>query len=333
MPEKPSSDERGPLSELSSVAGEATSKAADVIAGLWFFAYVSAFLISGLLAVREAVLMYRDQGFGGGTIFMGGLALLLLGIVSSFALKGWRQWRASKQTYEKDPGTYRRAWRTERLSPTGFRFTKKLLGGFTSLSAESWVRPFIGSAVTAAFAGLIIYLFPPYYGWIAAAPVLAGGFHSFYLLYHILRIRIQYDGVAFVMDDPPATLGSTLSGTLETGLPVPDRPPDGFHVVLSCYERRPGSSDQSQAYETHWYAEAQADGQMDAEGTTTIPVDFDLPDDQPPSSLRKTSTRILWRLEVNASEADPPFKPYFDLPVFPAEVPVEPDAKTEAAPA
>ena len=330
MTEKPSPDERGPLSELSSVAGKATSKAADVIAGLWFFAYVSAFLISGLFAVREALLMYRDQGFGGGAAVMGGLALLLLGIVGSFALKGWRQWRASKQTYEEAPGAYRRAWQTERISPTGFRFKKKLLGGFTSLSAESWVRPFIGSAVTGTIVGLILYFLPPL-AWILAVPVVASGFHSFYLLYHVLRSRFWYDGVAFVMDDPPAILGSTLSGTIETGMPVTERPPDGFHVVLSCYERGPGSSSQSRSYETHWYTEAQAEGQMGADGTTAIPADFDLPDDQPPSSLKKTSTRILWRLEVNASDADPPFNPYFDLPVFPAEAPDESDAKAAAA--
>lgn len=263
---------------------------------------------------------------------MGGLSLLMLGIVGSFGLKGWRQWRSSKQAYENEPGAYRRAWSTRQIAPGGFQFEKQLLGGLMSVSAESWVRPFIGSAIPGTIVGLILYFLPPY-GWFLAVPVLASGGHSFYLLYHVLRTRFRYDGAAFVMNESPAVLGDVLSGTIETGIPVQDRPADGFHVILSCYERGPGSSSQSRSYETHWYTEAQAEGKMGADGTITLPVHFDLPGDQPPSSLKKTSTRILWRLEVNASEADPPFKPYFDLPVFPAEAPAEPDAKATTEPA
>lgn len=316
-PKRSSGEEPHLLSGIADLIGWAISG----VVSLWFVAYVSAFLGGGVYLGYWALRMYRDEGFSLKVVLLGGGALLVLGLVGAFVLSWWRQRRESRHSYEKAPGAYRRAWSSPRMEATGCLPSVEVLGGFASTSIESWRNVLMWTIL----AWTAVVLLAVYTGWAAAflaAPIAASGAFFALLLYRGARHRLRHGTAVFEMDTWPATMGDRLSGTVDTGVPLDDRPSDGFHVVLTCYERKGRSS-----YRTRWYAEDQVSGQPGPEGTLSLPVAFDLPDDEPPSTLERTSTRTIWRLEVQTDALDPPYHPYFDVPVFPADAP----AKNHAA--
>ena len=258
-----------------------------------------------------------------------GLALVFLGVAGSFLLMGWRTWRQSTHTYEREPGAYRSEWKTRRLLATTILPNVELWPGFAKARVESWIDTTVGALIGWLAVGAVAYfiIWPPlreglvvravFGGLIGFVPLASAAWCSF-LLYKAARHRRQYGRAEFVMDEMPAVLGGTLSGTVYTGMSKRDRPARGLRVALKCVERTKGFHGAGPRYRRLWSAAERLRGRgQDGREEVVLTVAFDLPDDQPPSTIEKLKARVIWRLEIAAHEAKLPYEQYVEVPVFP----------------
>lgn len=232
--------------------------------------------------------------------------------------KAWREWRTHTYTYEMAPGEARSAWETQRIDATRFptsvrSWPRLILGGVVSWGAALlaggllvWPRIQGGGEVTL----IVIAL---------TGPIWAVAVYMAYKLYKGMRNRRHYERCTFVMDQWPAVLGGTVSGTLETGARLSDRPSDGFAVALTCYKRRPNQQGRKPRYESLWSAETKKTDHLGPDGEVHVPITFELPEGLPPATLECTGTRMLWRLDVSAVQPSPPYEQSIELPVYPSQ--------------
>jgi hypothetical protein len=276
--------------------------------------YVSGFLLAAGYLGSWALRVYRDSGIGGPFLLVAGMTLLFMVVPGKFALAQWRQWRTSRLSYADNPGDVRRTWAGPELQTSGLPLRVDILGGVLSQTVRSWPRVIAGVVATWGATGLVLVYAPTFAFQLFSLPIAAGGAYSTLLLYEGLRHRRRYGQAAFEMAPFPAPLDGRLQGLVDTGVPLADRPPDGFHVVLSCYEQRSRKN-----LKTLWYTEAQCPGKPTANSTLAVRVDFELPEGQPPASLQPMPSGVIWRLELRCDALDPRYEQSLDVPIYPAD--------------
>lgn len=147
---------------------------------------------------------------------------------------------------------------------------------------------------------------------------LIGLFFVVHLFREILRWR-KYGASSLKMIPMPALLGGTLGGVIYTSVHV--NPEDGFHLSLRCIKRITTGSGKNRHTEERilWQKEALAEKDLLANDMTrsAIPVLFELPGDQPPSSSSKVNSPVVWKLEVSAATPGIDYQVTFEVPVFP----------------
>jgi hypothetical protein len=138
--------------------------------------------------------------------------------------------------------------------------------------------------------------------------------------------RRKFGRTVLQLDTMPVPLGGSLRARFETNIPARDPPPEGFHVMLSCYRRKVVQSSSSSGSSTSvelklcWRDEKRMRGiPFDAGTRLAVPVSFDVPHDQPQSTAERTGNRILWRIEVEAEVPGVNFQSQVEIPVFDLE--------------
>ena len=135
------------------------------------------------------------------------------------------------------------------------------------------------------------------------------------------RRQHRFGETTFEMDTLPGVLGGPLCGVLHTGVHASDAPKDGFHVKLSCYRRhisRDSDGDRSVKRALLWRDEKQMKPFSGATGETLdVPVVFEIPDGNPPSTPEKKANRYMWALEVSAAVPGVDYRAVLEIPVFP----------------
>ncbi len=153
--------------------------------------------------------------------------------------------------------------------------------------------------------------------------IVAGG-----LLVHALLVRLRrrkFGRSHLVLERTPAFLGDVLSGEVESGVREDAAPFKGFHIRVRCVHRwedtpRPAGERSRHAIRRRdvlWEAEQWTDGQVRADGVSlSIPVRFELPADQPATTLPPGGEGIAWELEVTAEMDGLDYKAEFEVPVL-----------------
>jgi hypothetical protein len=132
-------------------------------------------------------------------------------------------------------------------------------------------------------------------------------------------VRRRFGDCTFNLAQVPAPLGGTISGLIQTSRPL--KLEQGLHLKLSCINRTTSGSGKNRRTQESVLWQEQKVFRSDASlpatgfGGTGIPVHFNLPTNQPESSLRG-STNIIWRLDARAKMSGPDFTAVFDVPVF-----------------
>lgn len=144
----------------------------------------------------------------------------------------------------------------------------------------------------------------------------------------VLRRR-KFSESRFALVQTPLAIGGKLAGEVRTGVPKNVRLPDGFTLTLRCvhrWEECTGSGNDRRTpvrRETLWEEQWTRQGRITFESPTlVVPVNFDLPADQPAASVGGGSDGILWELSVTSAFPGIAYLATFELPVF--------DAKTTA---
>jgi hypothetical protein len=153
-------------------------------------------------------------------------------------------------------------------------------------------------------------------------------FTGFLLVYAwtMRRHRQKFGRSQLVLDRTPAFLGDVLSGEVETGVREDAAPLRGFHIRLRCVHRwkelRRGTGgttgDTIRRIDVLWEADQWTDGRVRAEdGGISIPVRFDLPADQPATTLPPSGWGVVWELTVTAETDGLDYRAEFEVPVLP----------------
>lgn len=129
----------------------------------------------------------------------------------------------------------------------------------------------------------------------------------------------RFGDCSFELAQIPAPLGGTLDGLIQTGAPL--KLEQGLHLKLSCIQRTVSGSGNNRSVQENIFWQNEKVFRRDAglpatgAGGSGIPVHFQLPSDQPESSLRGAAT-IIWRLDARAKMSGPDFAATFEVPVF-----------------
>jgi len=122
--------------------------------------------------------------------------------------------------------------------------------------------------------------------------------------------RVLFGAASLKLVTVPAVVGGRLEGIIH--LPRKVRAADGFRLRLECVRT---FGDLGEQQEELWADENTIDFDVETDATrTAIPVQFDLPDDQPgtdPDAERPVS----WRLDVTARNPGVDLRVRFDVPV------------------
>lgn len=152
---------------------------------------------------------------------------------------------------------------------------------------------------------LLILMFP-----LIGVALIIPAVHAF------LRWR-RYGRSILVMSTMPASIGGTLSATLE--IPARIETTQGMEIILSCIrEETQGSGKNRRTTENIiWQDRRQLrHEQISALGRQTrVSFVFDIPD-ATETSREATANTILWRLEVQAETSGVDYAAAFEVPVF-----------------
>lgn len=169
--------------------------------------------------------------------------------------------------------------------------------------------------------------------WIFAA--LLGCSVATALVVHQIRetLRNRRFGSGYlILESTPVFLGDTLQATVQTGVQQQERPHDGFTLTLECVHRwqeRVDSAHDDDAdrdrTEYHrdvlWSASMQTYGEAYDSNPVCLAasVRFDLPAEQPATTLGGTGEGISWELKIEAALKGIDYSADFKLPVFARE--------------
>lgn len=120
------------------------------------------------------------------------------------------------------------------------------------------------------------------------------------------------------LDHIPIEPGHPFRAQIETQ--VPQTPPNGFKLQLTCVERiTTGSGKNRSTHETVLWQDEQVVREGVAIPTPVgvrIPVSFTVPADAEPTDERNRNDEFVWRLDVTADEPGIDYAAKFELPVF-----------------
>jgi len=166
-------------------------------------------------------------------------------------------------------------------------------------------------------------------GWMLAfATGISAGVLGFQWLRGAARRR-KFGDARFLMSPCPAVLGGTLAGRVLTGVPQTQDVADGFRLRLRCVhryersEREPGGGAGTRRsrrrVDVLWEQERTAAGRPSAKRIMAleVPVAFDLPHGQPPSSV-DSGDGMAWELAISANIPGLDYGARFEVPVFDA---------------
>lgn len=241
--------------------------------------------------------------------------LVVLTAIGSFLVETWRGRGESDEEETKALGDYQSAWSTRRIpaskypkstpNPVGTLLFGLLLGAGVGFGAYYGFRQGFWTEDIGATIGFTV---------IVGLPIVLAVVFLLRTGYSAVRHRRRYDRGVFEMDTYPAVLGGTLRGTVETGMALEDRPPEGFRVKVTCGRIVGG---ETSSFRRLWQTEKQVDNQVQVGGKgIAVPIEIDLPEDQPPSKLDPSSKPIHWRMTIRADGVDPPYEQLFKIPVL-----------------
>ncbi len=141
----------------------------------------------------------------------------------------------------------------------------------------------------------------------------------------VLRQR-KFGISELTMKRSPALLGDRLRGEVTTGVRQGTPPRDGFRLRLRCIhsweETRYDSNSKTQRRYRHhnvlWEHEQHHPGHAgsDRPDRLSVPVEFDLPADQPATTLDRADEGMRWELEISAAVPGLDYSSTFEVPVL-----------------
>lgn len=212
-------------------------------------------------------------------------------------------------------------WRAERLAAREDWANKRIEG---ESSRSFWWRKF--GPVLTGFVSIPLLIFAWFDGdWIIW---LVGGIFGIVTIggtYELIRdhLRLKAFGKSYLeLDNSPGIIGETLSGKIETGIPIAKHPAAAFRLTLDCDLRWEETTGSGEDRETHrrsrrlWRDKKTARIER-GPGVrhVSVPFSFRLPDDAKPTSLGSVNTGIRWTLRVEAEMKGIDFDERFVLPV------------------
>ena len=213
-----------------------------------------------------------------------------------------------KQMHPDQPWRWKQEWVEGRINASAKTrmIVSWVFAGFWNLISIPLLFIIPEEARSGNSLALIGLLFP-----VVGVGLLAWAGHS------LIRWR-KYGRSTFEMSSVPGVRGGTLEGRILTSGDL--RPEDGFHVILSCVERRTtGSGKNRSTSESVLWQRAKVVGPELLERQTagwTVPVRFGVPYELPSTDVEESTNRVLWRLEAAASVPGVDYAAQFEVPVF-----------------
>ena len=224
--------------------------------------------------------------------------------------------RPNDRPRTRPPWEYRDEWADGRITTN----RPDLRGSATSINTSmSATRGYVVLAVASVLVlgAMLLMLLKGAPLWALAIPIVIGGFLIGPIVVKLMRIR-AYGPTTFDVNPMPGILGGVLQGVLHTPIPADDAPEAGVRVTLSCRQRyRSGGENSTVKRKLLWGDEKRFHGRRSSDGMLDVPIRFDLPADQPPSTPEKQTERIQWILEVSAQQPGLDYKVVMGVPVFP----------------
>lgn len=164
--------------------------------------------------------------------------------------------------------------------------------------------------------------------WVA---MLAGAVATVLVLL-ALRVwwrRRKFGDSYLTLDHSPLALGDKLVGTVETGVTYSKMKSQTFHIECRCVhsweETDYSGPDDSRRRFMHsdvlWEVSRDASGIQSSEhDKLLVPIEFELPNDQPGATLESEYEGIQWELIVKAELAGLDYQARFKLPVFQEDI-------------
>lgn len=252
----------------------------------------------------------------------GGVGLLFL--VTTFGKALFRSRRRSGEAApeveaEGGPWQVRKEWRTNRVAASDSESMALWIVGLTGWNLVGWTV-----AVLITWSEWEAGAPTPWAVWSFPALGLVGILWTV----HMILQRRKFGETVFAMETMPGVLGGTQQGLLETGVRAGEGPEEGFHVQLSCYRRyvtysrdSDGNRRKEVRQDLKWRDEKRIKGRPYGASADrlAVPVFFQVPADQPPSTAAKKEERIMWMLEVEADVPGIDFAASVEIPVFETE--------------
>jgi hypothetical protein len=136
-----------------------------------------------------------------------------------------------------------------------------------------------------------------------------------------LRERRTFGETVFVMETFPGTVGGRLAGVVQTRITPAMAQGVVFTATLRCVRRtrRAGSDGQRELLEPLWATSATVPVGVvrGAQGeTVALRIDFPVPSEVRPTTLRNAADCIVWFLLVAGETSDGPFAAELEVPIF-----------------
>jgi hypothetical protein len=268
------------------------------------------FLVVALRSLQNPDPKFQNPligAFMGATFAVIGLLIMAAGFG---VIKGSKRLQATQAAYPDQPWMWRKDWAQGRAQ------------GQTAGSAmATWVFTLLWNGISF----LPVYFFftrglsekkPIVLFFVAIFPLI-GIFLLFLAIKQTMRLA-RYGRTSLQLQTLPAPLGRNLKGTIDARLPYPL--PHGINLALSCVNRVTTGSGDSQSTSDHiFWQEKKTLGSeqiMAGPAGSTIPVEFEIPRNQPSTNTQNVSNEILWLLRAEADIPGVNFDETYQVPVF-----------------
>lgn len=288
-------------------------------------------LALGLLGVGVYQTVQGTVAFG---VFLIGLSLLAGGRVLFSSTWGSETEVVSADSSEDDshvegaPWRARPEWRTDTLTHGHDAFSP-----FSHANEIEWGSVAGGVLVMLVFSAWGGLMFfdgasspdEPLAFTLLGACMLAGGLLSGWATARQILRQYKFGSSRLKLKTMPARPGGRFYARLRVPISPDEVRENVFTAELACkrqYVVNPTEDAAKERVATKWVDEIQVEGRPRLRGDEQgleVPITFDLPDDQPPSTPEKTTDRILWELTVTADLSGVDYKVSFEVPVFERE--------------